>query len=94
MLTFRHKSEVKENGVKQRISDKEINKMSFRNEIAKEIESIETRKKDVESRLDYMFDNFTPEDDGVMEAVMSLSEYIVNMDEKLNKLKETFWKLV
>ena len=63
--------------------------MSFRDEIAKEIEAIETRKKDVESRLDYM-----PEDDGVMEAVMSLSEYIVNLGEKLNKLKETFWKLV
>lgn len=46
--------------------------MSFRDEIAKEIEAIETRKKDVESKLDYMFDNFTPEDDGVMEAVMSL----------------------
>lgn len=68
--------------------------MKFRDEIAKEIEAIETRKKDVESRLDYMFDNFTPEDDRVMEAVMSLSEYIVRLDEKLKKLKETFWKLV
>lgn len=68
--------------------------MTFRDEIAKEIEAIETRKKDVESRLDYMFDNFTLEDDGVEEAVMSLSEYIVRLDEKLKKLKETFWKLV
>ena len=68
--------------------------MKFRDEIAKEIEAIETRKKDVESKLDYMFDNFTPEDDGVMEAVMSLSEYIVRLDEKLKNLKETFWKLV
>lgn len=68
--------------------------MTFRDEIAKEIEAIETRKKDVESRLDYMFDNFTPEDDGAEEAVMSLSEYIVRLDEKLKKLKETFWKLV
>lgn len=68
--------------------------MSFRDEIAKKIEAIETRKKDVESKLDYMFDNFTPEDDGVMEAVMSLSEYIVRLDEKLKNLKETFWKLV
>lgn len=74
--------------------DKEINKMTFRDEIAKEIEAIETRKRDVESRLDYMFDNFTPEDDGVMESIMNLSEYIVRMDEKLKKLKETFWKLV
>lgn len=74
--------------------EKEINKMKFRDEIAKEIEAIETRKKDVESKLDYMFDNFTPEDDGVMEAVMSLSEYIVRLDEKLKNLKETFWKLV
>lgn len=68
--------------------------MTFRDEIAKEIEAIETRKKDVESRLDYMFDNFTLEDDGVEEAVMSLSEYIVRLEEKLKKLKETFWKLV
>lgn len=37
--------------------------MSFRNEIAKEIESIESKLEELESRLDFVFNNFSPEED-------------------------------
>lgn len=76
------------------MNKKEINKMKFRDEIAKEIESIESKLEELESRLDFVFNNFSPEDDGAMESVMCLAEQIARLNEKQKNLKETFWKLV
>ena len=66
----------------------------FRNELAKEIEKIERKIQELESKLDFVFSNFEPEDDGAMESVMILSENIVFLKEKNEKLKETFWSLI
>lgn len=76
------------------MNKKEINKMKFRDEIAKEIESIESKLEELESRLDFVFNNFSPEEDGAMESAMYLAEQIFRLDEKQKNLKETFWKLV
>lgn len=66
----------------------------FRNELAKEIEKIERKIQELESKMDFIFSNFSPEDDGAMESVMMLSENITYLKEKKEKLKETFWSLV
>ena len=66
----------------------------FRNELAKEIEKIERKIKELENKLDSVFSNSEPDDDGVMETVMLLSENIVLLKEKKQKLKEIFWILV
>lgn len=66
----------------------------FRNELAKEIEKIERKIKELENKLDFVFSNSEPADDGAMETVMLLSENIVFLKEKEKKLKETFWSLV
>lgn len=65
----------------------------FRNELAKEIEKIERKIKELENKLDFVFSNSEPDDDGAMETVMLLSENIVFLKEKEKKLKETFWSL-
>lgn len=59
----------------------------FINEIAKEIEAIE-------SKMDYIFRSFLPEDDGVMEMVISLAEKITYLKDKKEKLEQTFWSLI
>lgn len=61
----------------------------FRNELAKEIEKIERKIKELENKLDFVFSNSEPDDDGAMETVMLLSENIVFLKEKEKKLKET-----
>ena len=66
----------------------------FRNELAKEIEKVERKIQELESKMDFIFSNFSPEDDGAMESVMMLSENIVFLQEKNKKLKETFWGLI
>lgn len=66
----------------------------FRNELAKEIEKVEKKIEELENKLDFVFSNFSPEDDGAMENVMLLSENITYLKEKKEKLKETFWSLV
>lgn len=66
----------------------------FRNELAKEIEKIERKIQELESKMDFVFSNLSPEDDGAMESVMMLSENIVFLQEKNKKLKETFWSLI
>lgn len=66
----------------------------LRNELAKEIEKIERKIKELENKLDFVFSNSEPDDDGAMETVMLLSENIVFLKEKEKKLKETFWSLV
>lgn len=66
----------------------------FRNELAKEIEKIERKIKELENKLDSVFSNSEPDNDGVMETVMFLSENIVLLKEKEQKLKEIFWMLV
>lgn len=66
----------------------------FRNELAKEIEKIERKIKELENKLDFVFSNSETDDDGAMETVMLLSENIVFLKEKEKKLKETFWSLV
>lgn len=66
----------------------------FRNELAKEIEKIERKIKELENKLDFVISNSEPDDDGAMETVMLLSENIVFLKEKEKKLKETFWSLV
>ena len=66
----------------------------FRNELAKEIEKIERKIQELESKMDFVFSNLSPEDDGAMESVMMLSENIVFLQEKNKKLKETFWNLI
>lgn len=66
----------------------------LRNELAKEIEKIERKIKELENKLDSVFSNSEPNDDGVMETVMLLSENIVLLKEKEQKLKEIFWMLV
>lgn len=66
----------------------------LRNELAKEIEKIERKIKELENKLDSVFSNSEPDNDGVMETVMFLSENIVFLKEKEKKLKETFWSLV
>ena len=65
----------------------------FRNELAKEIEKIERKIKELENKLDFVFSNSETDDDGAMETVMLLSENIVFLKEKEKKLKETFWSL-
>lgn len=65
----------------------------FRNELAKEIEKIERKIKELENKLDFVFSNSESDDDGAMETVMLLSENIVFLKEKEKKLKETFWSL-
>ena len=59
-----------------------------------EIEKIERKIKELENKLDFVFSNSEPDDDGAMETVMLLSENIVFLKEKEKKLKETFWSLV
>ncbi len=66
----------------------------FRNELAKEIEKVERKIQELESKMDFIFSNLSPEDDGAMESVMMLSENIVFLQEKNKKLKETFWSLI
>ena len=66
----------------------------LRNELAKEIEKIERKIKELENKLDFVFSNSETDDDGAMETVMLLSENIVFLKEKEKKLKETFWSLV
>jgi len=66
----------------------------LRNELAKEIEKIERKIKELENKLDSVFSNSEPDNDGVMETVMFLSENIVLLKEKEQKLKEIFWMLV
>lgn len=66
----------------------------FRNELAKEIEKIERKIQELEIKMDFIFSNLSPEDDGAMESVMMLSENIVFLQEKNKKLKETFWSLI
>lgn len=65
----------------------------FRNELAKEIEKIERKIKELENKLDSVFSNSEPDNDGVMETVMLLSENIVFLKEKEKKLKETLRSL-
>ena len=48
----------------------------------------------MENKLDSVFSNSEPDNDGVMETVMFLSENIVLLKEKEQKLKEIFWMLV
>lgn len=66
----------------------------FINEIAKEIEAIENKITEIESKMDYIFRSFLPEDDGVMEMVMSLAEKITYLKDKKEKLEQTFWSLI
>ena len=66
----------------------------FRNKLAKEIEKIEKRIVELENKLDFVFSQFSPEDKGVEESVMLLSENIVFLKQKKEKLEETFWSLV
>lgn len=66
----------------------------FINEIAKEIEAIENKITEIESKMDYIFRSFLPEDDGVMEIVMSLAEKITYLKDKKEKLEQTFWSLI
>lgn len=66
----------------------------LKNELAKEIEKIERKIKELENKLDSVFSNSEPDNDGVMETVMFLSENIVLLKEKEQKLKEIFWMLV
>lgn len=65
----------------------------FRNELAKEIEKIERKIKELENKLDFVFSNSETDDDGAMETVMLLSENIVFLKEKEKKLKETLRSL-
>lgn len=44
--------------------------------------------------MDYIFRSFLPEDDGVMEIVMSLAEKITYLKDKKEKLEQTFWSLI
>lgn len=66
----------------------------FRNELAKEINKIERKIQELEIKMDFIFSNLSPEDDGAMESIMMLSENIVFLQEKNKKLKETFWSLI
>lgn len=66
----------------------------FINEMAKEIEAIENKITEIESKMDYIFRSFLPEDDGVMEMVMSLAEKITYLKDKKEKLEQTFWSLI
>ena len=76
------------------MNKKEISKMKFRDEIAKEIEAIESKLEELESRFDFIFNNYSPEEKGIMESVTCLAEQIARLNEKQKNLKETFWKLV
>lgn len=66
----------------------------FRNKLANEIEKIEKRIVELENKLDFVFSNFSPEDERVECCIMSLSENIVFLRQKKEKLEETFWSLV
>lgn len=66
----------------------------FRNELAKEIDKIERKIQELEIKMDFIFSNLSPEDNGAMESIMMLSENIVFLQEKNKKLKETFWSLI
>lgn len=66
----------------------------FRNKLAKEIEKIEKRIEELENKLGFVFSHSSPEDTGVEESVMLLSENIVFLKQKKEKLEETFWSLV
>lgn len=61
----------------------------FRNELAKEIEKNERKIQELESKMDFIFSNFSPEDDGAMVSVMTLTENIVFLQEKNKKLKDS-----
>lgn len=62
--------------------------------IAKEIKNIETKISNMEKKLDYVFNNYSPEDDGAMERVMVLSENITFLKEKKETLEKVFWSLI
>lgn len=66
----------------------------FRDKLAKEIEEIENKITEFESKLDIIFKSSSPDDDGVMEAVMSCAEKITYLEEKKEKLEKTFWSLL
>lgn len=66
----------------------------FRDKIAKEIEEIENKITEIESKMDLIFKSSLPDDDGVMEAVMSYAEKITYLEEKKEKLEKTFWSLL
>lgn len=66
----------------------------FECKIAKQIISLENQIRNMEDKLDYIFANSSPEDDGVMEMVMLLAENIICFNEKNSKLEKIFWELV
>lgn len=66
----------------------------FIGKIAKEIKDIETKISKLEKKLDYIFNNCYPENDGVMESVMMLSENITFLKEKKETLETVFWNLI
>lgn len=66
----------------------------FRDKLAKEIEAIESKITKFESKLDNIFKSSSPDDDGVMEAVMSYTEKITYLEDKKEKLETTFWSLL
>lgn len=76
------------------IDEVKNNHIMFRDKIAQEIERIERKITEFESKLDIIFKSSSPEDDGVMEMVMSLAEKITYLKDKKEKLKQTFWSLI
>ena len=66
----------------------------FRDKLAKEIEAIENKITDIESKMDFVFMSCSPDDDGVMEMVMSYAEKITHLKEKKEKLEQTFWSII
>lgn len=66
----------------------------FRDKIAQEIERVERKITEFENKLDIIFKSSSPDDDGVMEAVMSYTEKITYLEDKKEKLETTFWSLL